>query len=108
MLDYANEQGIPVWTELKFLEFLRAKEETTINDITWNDDQLTYTLRSTLAHENRITHLVPLVFNKKTIGKVRLNGNPYAYTVQEIKGHRYALITVNPGSLYSFSITYVD
>jgi hypothetical protein len=108
MLDYANEQGIPVWTELKFLEFLRAKEHTTIDDITWDEDQLKYTLHSTLAHENGVTHLVPLVFNKKTITEVSANGSPYAYSVQEIKGRPYALITVNPGSLYSFSITYGD
>jgi hypothetical protein len=97
-----------VWTELKFLEFLRAKEHTTIDDITWDEDQLKYTLHSTLAHENGVTHLVPLVFNKKTITEVSANGSPYAYSVQEIKGRRYALITVNPGSLYSFSITYGD
>ncbi|HEX6891292.1 MAG TPA: hypothetical protein VF141_11370, partial [Chryseolinea sp.] len=108
MLDYANEQRIPVWTELKFLEFLRAKEETIINDISLEDDRLKYSLRSTLAHENGITHLVPFLFNKKTISDVRANGNPYAYRVQEIKGRRYALITVNPGSVYSFEITYGD
>ena len=108
MLDYANQQGIPVWTELKFLEFLRAKEETTISDITWVDNQLSYTIHSALKHENGITHLIPYMFNTKKIAEVTVNGNPYPYRVQEIKGRRYALITISPGSMYSFVIRYDD
>jgi hypothetical protein len=108
MLDYANQQGIPVWTELKFLEFLRAKEEVTVKDVTWVDNQLTYTLHSTLKHENGITHLIPYVFNSKNIVEVKVNGNPYSYTVHEIKGRRYALISISPGSVYSFVIRYKD
>jgi hypothetical protein len=108
MLDYAKQQGIPVWTELKFLEFLRAKEETTINNITWVESQLSYTIHSTVNHEYGITHLVPFVFNRKIITEVRVNGDPYSYTIHEIKGRRYALITVNPGSVYSFVIKYHD
>jgi large repetitive protein len=108
MLDYANQQGIPVWTELKFLEFLRAKEETTINDITWADNQLSYTIHSALKHENGITHLIPYMFNTKKMAEVRVNGSPYAYRVQEIKGRRYASVIISPGSMYSFVIRYRD
>jgi hypothetical protein len=106
MLDYANQQGIPVWTELNFLEFLRAKEETTINDITWDDNQLSYTIHSALKNENGITHLIPYVFNSKKVDEVKVNGNTYPYIVQEIKGRRYALITIRPGSVYSIMIKY--
>ena len=108
MLDYANQQGIPVWTELKFLEFLKAKEETTIDDVTWGDSQLSYTIHSTLKHENGITHLIPYVFKAKEIAVVKMNGNPFPYTVHEIKGRRYALITIPSGSVYSFVIKYHD
>ncbi len=108
MLDYANQQGIPVWTELKFLEFLRAKEGTTINDITWGDDQLSYIIHSSLKHENGITHLIPYVFNAKKIAEVSVNSNSYNYSVQEIKGRHYALITVRPGSVYSVMVRYKD
>ncbi|HMG90111.1 MAG TPA: hypothetical protein VK589_08620 [Chryseolinea sp.] len=108
MLDYANERGVPVWTELKFLEFLRAKEETTISDITWADNQLSYILHSALPYENGITHLIPFAFNRKKIAEVSVNGNPYSYTVREIKGKDYALVTIRPGSQYSFVIRYVD
>jgi hypothetical protein len=106
MLDYANQQGIPVWTELNFLEFLRAKEETTINDITWDDNQLSYTIHSALKNENGITHLIPYVFNSKKVDEVKVNGNTYPNIVQEIKGRRYALITIRPGSVYSIMIKY--
>jgi len=106
MLDYANQQGVPVWTELKYLEFLRAKEETAINDITWRDNQLTYTLRSRLGHENGISCLIPYTFNSKKIVEVNLNGNPNNYSIREIKGRSYALVTIKPGADYSFVIKY--
>jgi hypothetical protein len=106
MLDYANQKGIPVWTELQYLEFLRAKEGTAIKDIIWGDNQLSYTIHSGLKHENGITHLIPYVFNTSTIVEVKVNGNPSPYTVHEIKGRRYALITISPGSVYSFVIRY--
>ena len=106
MLDYAKQQEIPVWTELNFLEFLRAKEETTINDITWDDNQLSYTIHSTLKHENGITHLIPLLFNRKIIREIRVNGNPYRYKVHVIKGTSYAFVTLSPGSEHSIAISY--
>jgi len=108
MLDYANQQGVPVWTELKFLEFLRAKEETTINDITWIGNQLSYTLRSALSHENGISCLIPYMFNSKKIVDIKMNGNPCNYIIREIKGRSYALVTIKPGAVYSFVIKYDD
>ena len=34
MLDYSNENHIPVWAPVKLLEFLKAKDEATFTNIT--------------------------------------------------------------------------
>ena len=40
MLDYANSKGIPVWTQLKLLGFLQAKDEATFSNIKWEKKEI--------------------------------------------------------------------
>lgn len=106
MLDYANNKRIPVWTELKLLEFLRARDEATFTDISWKSNQLSFSVKSSLAHSNGLTLTVPYMYNGKKIGKITSNGAAQSYSIKSIKGYDYALVTIKPGFNYSLVVSY--
>ena len=106
MLDYANGKSIPVWTELKLLDFLRAKDEATFTDINWANNKLSFKIRSSLAHSNELTCMVPSSYNGKKIRKITCNEISKSYSVKTIKGYDYALFTVKPGLSYNLEASY--
>lgn len=106
MLDYANSKHIPVWTEIKLLDFLRAKDEASFNNIAWKNNTLSFTIQSSLKHTNDIAYLVPFNYGGKKINTITSNGVKQTYTVRSIKGHEYALVTIKPGAGYSVAVNY--
>lgn len=107
MLDYANENHIPVWTAVKLLDFLKAKDEASFTDIKWSRNQLTFNIKSSLTHTNGITCMIPYKYKGNKINKIRINGRTQSFAVQSIKGFEYALVTNKPGSDYSIVVSYV-
>jgi hypothetical protein len=107
-LDYANSKGIPVWTELKLLNFLQAKDEATFTDITWANNQLSFKIRSSLTHSNGLSYIVPYMHNGKKINKITSNGIPQLYTVKSIKGFDYAWLTIKAGHNYAIVVSYIN
>lgn len=106
MLDYANSKRLPVWTEIKLLDFLRAKDEASFNDIIWKQNKLSFKIKSSLTHTNDLTCLVPFIYDGKKVSKITSNGADQHYIVRSIKGHRYALVTIRPGSAYTIAVNY--
>ncbi|TKK65140.1 hypothetical protein FC093_20970 [Ilyomonas limi] len=106
MLDYANSKNIPVWTEIKFLDFMRAKDEASFKDITWNNNQLSFSIQSALRHTSGITCMIPFVSKGKKISSITSNGANQKYAVRWIKGYQYVLVTVSPGAAYNIVATY--
>lgn len=107
MLDYANSKHIPVWTELKLLDFLRAKDEASFNNITWKDNTLSFKIKSSLTHTNDIAYMIPFIYRGEKISKITSNGVAQSYVVSSIKGHQYAFATMRPGSVYNIAVSYV-
>ena len=107
-LDYANSKGIPVWTELKLLGFLKAKDEATFTDINWANNQLSFKIKSSLKHSNGLTCMVPYLYNGKKINKITVNGVTQSYSVKLIKGFDYAMLTIKPGATYNLVISYIN
>mgnify|MGYP001794077669 CR=1 FL=1 len=98
MLDYSNSRQVPVWTELKLLDFLRAKDEATFSDINWAENKLSFKIKSSLTHTNGISYMVPYVYNGKKIKKVTVTGIRQFYSVRLIKGFQYAFVTIRAGN----------
>jgi len=71
-LDYANSKGIPVWTELKLLGFLKAKDEAGFTDINWANNQLSFKIKSSLTHSNGLSYMIPYAYNGKKINKIMI------------------------------------
>jgi large repetitive protein len=106
MLAYANSNGIPVWTALKLLDFIKMREEASFTNTIWSNNKLSFHLNSSLQHSNYLTVMVPNDFGNKKIKGITKNGNKASFIVREIKGSAYALLTVKPGENYSIVVNY--
>ena len=108
MLDYSRSKGIPVWTELQFLEFLKVKDEAKFSDLQWSGSRLTFTIRSSLTHQRGLTCLIPYAYNGKRIHGIVSNGTSLSYAIKSVKGFDYAWVTIMPGSNYNIEVSYSD
>ena len=105
MLDYAKANNVLVWTELFWLEFLEAKDEASFQNIRWNDNTLTFDVRSTVPFERGLAILIPDHFNNKRIKNI-LSGDKSGYDVIKIKGSEYARVYCKTGVNTHFTVFY--
>ncbi len=106
MLAYANKNGIPVWTALKLLDFIKMKDEATFTDISWSGNKLSFNLNSSLKHSNGLTFMLPDNFENKKIEGITRDGQNAPFKVRTIKGSDYAFVTVIPGNIYEITADY--
>jgi len=106
MLAYANGNGIPVWTELKLLDFIKMRDEASFTDINWSNNKLSFTLHSSLKHSIGLTFMVPLKYGNMKIKKISQNGKDTSYTIKQVKGSDFAFLTVAPGANYSVHVDF--
>jgi len=106
MLAYANDKGIPVWTALNLLNFLKMKDEASFTNISWANNRLSFTLNSSLKHSNGLTFMIPANHGDKKITGITKDNKDIQLTIKSVKGSEYAFVTVEPGANYSFLISY--
>ncbi len=106
MLDYANSKGIPVWTALNLLDFLKMKDEAAFTNISWVNDRLSFTLNSSLTHTSGLTCMIPEIYNEKKISKITKDGEETRFSTQRVKGVNYAFVTVKGGMNYEITVDY--
>jgi len=106
MLAYANRKGVPVWTAIKLLDFLKMKDEASFDNVSWTNNLLTFTLNSALTHSHKLTFMVPASYNGKKIISITINDQKQTYTIKRIKGLDYALASVAGGMNYNISVRY--
>ena len=108
MLAYANSNGIPVWTEVNLLDFLKMKDEASFTNISWTNNQLSYTLNSYLKHVNGLSFMIPANFGGKKVKGIIKDGKDTQFTIKSVKGSNYAFVTVEPGKKYKISVEYTQ
>ena len=106
MLDYANQHNIPVWTELKLLDFIKMKDEASFTHVTWVNNKLAFNINSSVINNNGLTCMVPVNFKDLRITAISLDGNNTRIVTRTIKGSEYALITVKSGTDHSIVVSY--
>jgi hypothetical protein len=106
MLKYASQNKIPVWTEMKLLDFLKMKDEAAFSGFDWSNDRLTFKLSSKLVHSSGLTFLLPFNYSNKIIRRLAVNGKEWKFKQMKIKGFEYAPVTVVPGNDYNISVKY--
>lgn len=106
MLDYANSRKIPVWTELKLLEFLKAKEAVSFTDIEWKNNVLSFSIQSSVSDASQLTCMIPEVYNGRKINQIIVDENITGYTVEAVKGSNYAFLPFTPGTNLKVVVSY--
>jgi hypothetical protein len=106
MLAYAKENGIPVWTALNLLNFLKMKDEASFTCISWTNNTLSFTLNSSLKHSNGLTFLVPANYGDEKITGITKDNEDSQFTIRPVKGSEYAFVTVRPGSDCAIQVYY--
>jgi hypothetical protein len=108
MLDYAHSRNIPVWTEEKLLDFLRARDEAVFSNINWKNNTLSFKIKSSLTHSNGITCMLPFRYQGKKISSIKNDGIPQAFSPVSVKGVTYAWVTIRPGTDYNIVAGYAE
>lgn len=106
MLAYANSHGIPVWKAVKLLDFVKMKDQASFTGINWSNNMLSFSLNSSLKHQNGLTLMVPYSFEDKEIKGITRNGKDLPYLIRHVKGSEYAFATVQPGENYAIAVNY--
>lgn len=106
MLAYSHDNGIPVWTALNLLNFLKMKDEASFTNMVWANNQLSFTLNSSLKHGNGLTFMIPANHGDKMITGITKDNKDIQLTIKRVKGSEYAFVTVEPGANYFFLISY--
>ena len=108
MLTYANRNGIPVWTSLKLLDFIKMRDEAFFSDIKFRNDKLSFRLNSSLKHSNGLTFMVPYRYGDKKVIGITCNDRETSFIIRSVRGYEYAFLTVKPGENYSILVNYSD
>lgn len=108
MLDYAKEKAIPVWTPVRLLDFIKAKDEAKFSDIKWSHSKLSFQLKSAFAGDDNLSIMIPMLYNGKKIKEIVVDGVSRKFFNKEVKGFDYAFLTVKPGRAYSIIVTYTN
>jgi hypothetical protein len=106
MLAYAKQQKIPVWTELKLLDFIKMRDEALFSSIDWEENKLTFNINSAIKNSNRLTFLVPVKFEDLEIKGITVDGNDSRFIIRSVKGSDYAFTSVESGIKHSVIVNY--
>jgi len=106
MLDYSNDHNIPVWTVIRLLDFLKAKDQAAFHSIRWSNHRLSFQINSSLSQSSGLTFMVPSIYGGKRIKSMNKDNSDLIYKIQSLKGHEYAFATIKSGSACELVITY--
>jgi hypothetical protein len=106
MLTYANSNGIPVWTELKLLDFMKMKDQASFSGIRWQGNKLKFRLNSGIKHSSGLTVMIPFVYRNIKVKKITASGEDQPFIIRSVKGSVYALATFRAGGNYQVAVNY--
>lgn len=106
MLDYAKANHVPVWTELKWLKFLQAKDATAFDDIRWTEGRLSFSIHSPVAFERDLSCLVPYGRDGMRVTSAVVDGRSVEPQTIRIKGFDYSRIMVSAGKDHRVEVQY--
>ncbi len=107
-MDYANNQGIPIWNADEWLAFTELRSASSYSNISWNaaTGDLSFNLNSSASPAVSLSTLLPVTYAGKTLREVTVDGAPAAFTQSPVKGRQTAFVTVPAGN-HSFTARYL-
>jgi hypothetical protein len=106
MLAYANQHKIPVWTEMKLLDFIKMRDEASFTALNWKGNKLTFNINSDSKNSTGLTFMVPVKFEDLKIMGIRIDGKDSGYIIRSVRGSQYAFATVESGISHSITVDY--
>jgi hypothetical protein len=106
MLSYAKSKGVPVWTAGNLLDFLKMRDEATFSDIRWINNQLSFTLQSSIQHPGGLTFMVPARYGGRPVQRITIDGEEVPLCLKVVKGSEHAFASVEPGNDHEISVDY--
>jgi len=98
-LDYAVEQGIPIWSAAEWLSFTEARHEATLDQIHWDPSRrrLSFRLVTQAAPDTELTLMIPLWHGRATLAQVKVDGLAVGYRERTVSGVSYGCTPIRAG-----------
>src|SRR6185503_6215971 len=85
----ALSHNVPVITSKQMLTWLDGRNNSSFGNMTWNNNQLTFTITARTA-ANNLKAMLPLYSENGQLISITRNGNAVSFTTKMIKGIQYA------------------
>ena len=108
MLTYANLNGIPVWSAVRLLDFIKARDQASFSDMEWKNNSLSFRLNSSIVDSNGLTFMVPYRYGDNKITRITCAEKETSLIIRSVRGSDYAFVTIKPGQSYSVKVNYND
>jgi hypothetical protein len=99
-LDYAAEQGVPIWAAAQYLSFVEARHDASLVNVAWHPAQrrLSFELAARAAGDHELSVMAPLRHGNALLGEVQVDGVRVKHRTQTCGGVQYASVSVPAGS----------
>ncbi|MBL7740015.1 MAG: Ig-like domain-containing protein, partial [Chitinophagaceae bacterium] len=106
MIASAKARNVPVITARQALTWLDSRSQSYFSNITWSNNQLSFTI---VARNNayNLTTMLPYNSDGGQLQSVTRNGSAVTFTTQTIKGIQYAFFNAAAG-IHNYVATYSD
>jgi hypothetical protein len=99
-LDYATQQGVPIWSAAEWLHFVEIRDGTTMETVRWDPaaQRLTFQLLSETEPSVQLAVMVPLRVGEATVSRVEVDGTPVDHGERRVHGQSYGWFSVEAGT----------
>jgi len=92
----AQARQIPIISAKQMLTWLDARNNSSFGNITWSNNQLTFTVTAR-SNATNLKAMLPLYSGNGQLVSITKNGTAIPFTTQLIKGIQYAFFATTPG-----------
>jgi hypothetical protein len=98
-LDYAAEQGVPIWSAAQWLRFVEVRHDANLANIVWHPDQrrLSFDLAARAAGDLVLTVMAPVRHGNVVLKEIQVDGERVDHRTQTCGGMQYASVSAPSG-----------
>lgn len=98
-LKYAMDNNVPIWSGEMWLDFVEARHDSSIENITWipGENRLSFMLTVPAYRTGTMSILLPLEHSSARLSGVEINGKTVAFVEHSVGAQRYAWFDVLMG-----------
>jgi hypothetical protein len=96
-LDFAVEQGFPIWAAQDWLRFTEVRHEAEVSEVQWSAQRLSFALKAESAPDVALTIMIPLQHGERHLAGVEVDGAASEHADHDWAGTRYGAVTIRAG-----------